>query len=364
MFALHFHPIQHIEERILGSFPQIERIISVFSDWDKEVYLSEFGEKSKLSSTLLFEIQSYRNKTNPYTWIQAENLSIFRNEQISGQLTLNDENKHTILVLLLPSLISNSKDILFLQFPKNSKFFGIQKEISAFTTDEKIIVAELLHKLFSYDLQTIQRYQKQATLAQKYKQLSQHEQENLQQSNLTFQTFFNDLADEYLHELSNELKTSISIDQTALSTLSNYAKNLTSLRIFLKDAAELASFLNPHLEAIILNATHISAVANNTTKQDNSYKNIESKVIELLDKYEIAATRANQSGFGVSGKTVAQFCSPPISPPAVSDSLKKYSTKIQHLLKSNPKQWILIRKNLKPLRDLNSDTSFNDSIAV
>jgi len=364
MYALHFHPIQLLEEKILGSFPMIERVVSLFLDRDKEVYISELGEKIKIAAELLQQVQVFRTKTVPYTWIQEESVPFFNTEKLQGQLSLGNETNHRILVLLLPAAHAGLKDLLFIKFPANSKFFGIQKELAAFTTDEKIIVAELFHKLFSYDLNNIQHYQKQATLAQKFNQFNQQAHNTLLQSNESFRTFFKEVVGEYLEELSTELRTTLLIEEEALSILSDISSNLHTLRLFLNETAQLAVYLNPHLESVTLTVLHINTIASEPSKLEVVDRNNDSKIIDLLDKYEAAAAKANQSGYPINGKYVAQFCSPPISPPAVSDSLKKYSSKIQVLLKANPKQWLLIRKSLKPLRDLSFDSYRNDSLAM
>jgi hypothetical protein len=81
-----------------------------------------------------------------------------------------------------------------------------------------------------------------------------------------------------------------------------------------------------------------------------SYK--DQKIIDLLDRYETAAFQAQKAGFEVNGKNVARFCSPIVSPPAITDALKKNAAKIESTILQHPNQWPLIRKSLKPLREI------------
>jgi hypothetical protein len=54
----------------------------------------------------------------------------------------------------------------------------------------------------------------------------------------------------------------------------------------------------------------------------------------------------------INGKSIAQNIVPPVSPPAITDILKKNISKIENKMKEYPSNWQLIRKYLKPLREL------------
>lgn len=76
------------------------------------------------------------------------------------------------------------------------------------------------------------------------------------------------------------------------------------------------------------------------------------KVSLLLTRYERAAEQLHRNNLDINGKNIAAFLSPPVSPAAITDALKKNRKKIISLLLEHPHEWILIRKNLKALRDL------------
>jgi hypothetical protein len=82
------------------------------------------------------------------------------------------------------------------------------------------------------------------------------------------------------------------------------------------------------------------------------------RVFEMLDRYEEVAALIQSKGEIINGKNVGRFLNPPISPPAISDSIKKNLQKIEYYLQENPTRWNLIRHSLKPLRDLDLSLAF------
>ena len=72
----------------------------------------------------------------------------------------------------------------------------------------------------------------------------------------------------------------------------------------------------------------------------------------LLNRYEQSAQRAKEMGIEINGKTIAELMNPSVSPPAVSDALKKNRKTIAELLRNHPEKWPLIRMKLKPLQYL------------
>ncbi len=78
----------------------------------------------------------------------------------------------------------------------------------------------------------------------------------------------------------------------------------------------------------------------------------------LLNRYEQSAQRAKEMGIEINGKTIAELMIPSVSPPAVSDALKKNRKTIAELLRNYPEKWPLIRAKLKPLQYLNSTSIY------
>lgn len=350
MVPLHFHPMIQLENKVNSTYPQLERVFAVFDEMDKTCIFEE-DESTFPSNELILELNSLRKKSLPYTWIHEASLSILGGVSQLGQLNLEAETKHRTLVLYFRTHHASKADLLFLVFPENTKFFGIQKQIASFTTDEKIMVAELLFKMLHLDFENILKQQKRLKQAVQFKSIHSQHNSLLETENSVYKSFFKDIVMETLSRIENQLRVSFQIHESALNELAKVSSDLTALKEILHEACEFASYLNPELQQIELNHFHIQSVLSQDEISSVQRQSTQQKVIDLLDKYEEAAIKAQRLGFAVNGKFVAAQCNPPISPPAVSESLKKYSDKIGQLLKQHPNEWKLIRKALKPISE-------------
>lgn len=72
----------------------------------------------------------------------------------------------------------------------------------------------------------------------------------------------------------------------------------------------------------------------------------------MLDRYEKVAEELQLKNLPILGKNIASFCTPAISPPALTDSINKHSDRIKKCLKANPQKWKLLRNNYKPIKNL------------
>lgn len=129
----------------------------------------------------------------------------------------------------------------------------------------------------------------------------------------------------------------------------------------LDTAFELIRYLQPGLLEYHLNDSYFSStesiqqIANE--RFQSSTTTIRNRAELLLDKYEQAALSALASEQVINGKTIAAHLQPSVSPPAITDALKKNRKAIKKLLDENPNKWGLLRSNLKPVKNI-SEASF------
>jgi uncharacterized coiled-coil protein SlyX len=124
----------------------------------------------------------------------------------------------------------------------------------------------------------------------------------------------------------------------------------------LDEALALKSFLQPS-GSIYLSAFDLQPAQQK--QQSSAITTTGQRAEILLTKYEEAAERAQRHGEPVNGRTVAAFLRPPVSPPAVTDALKKHRREIARLVHSHPEKWTLVRRFLKPVRDLAERSVFD-----
>lgn len=88
-------------------------------------------------------------------------------------------------------------------------------------------------------------------------------------------------------------------------------------------------------------------------KKDTKIKQLNlNKTEQLLDKYEMIAEDLKKKNLPILGKNIAANCLPPISAPALTDSINKHSERIILCLKNYPEKWQLLRSDYKPVKNL------------
>ena len=351
-FRATYHPVNYIEQKVHAIFPALERIVTVYRK-ERELSVSADGNLLILNETDNVLIQKWRSRAVTYSWMRPEDFPWIESRSTKDQLQMSDEHENRMLLLCFVSPEDKMKDLVALCFPKNTKFFGLQKELQEFTTDEKVIVGEMLHKLLGYEYQQAIGERESLLAMQRFQQLKHKEQSASVRNDTAFEKYFFQVCQSMLREAIQDNTITCSITQEGLHYLAASCTDLDELKIILAKSVELAFMLEPYAQEHLLEKMHFESVmespglVHHTADQDQ-------KAADLLNRYEEAAARASRQGLAISGKIVAQFLDPAISPPAVSESLKKHATRIEKLLKENPGEWKLIRNALKPIRELDT----------
>ena len=130
----------------------------------------------------------------------------------------------------------------------------------------------------------------------------------------------------------------------------------------LNAALELIQYLKPGLLEYRLNESFFTS--NESAQQIVNHK-INSPINAtrnrselLLDKYEEAAQIALANNQVVNGRTIAAYLQPSVSPPAITDALKKNRKAIKSLLDENPTKWGLLRNYLKPVKNISEASNY------
>ncbi len=86
----------------------------------------------------------------------------------------------------------------------------------------------------------------------------------------------------------------------------------------------------------------------------------QSRAMQFLDKLEMAAIGLKNKNIAIISSKVGQALDPPISAPAITDSLGKNRELIRQLLEKYPDKWEIIRNEFKPLTNqLRKSEPFN-----
>ena len=348
-FRATYHPLEYIENKLNALFPNLESVIAISKN-DQKLSVSIDKSPLQLKETDSMTVQKWRNRPGTYSWMCPEDFPWSEAQiQVNKQLELTDENRNRMLLLYFISPIDQMKDLVAICFPQNTKFFGLQKELQNFTTDEKMIVGEMLHQLLSSEYYQTIKETENLQLLQRFQE--KKIQKNIIQATDYYEQFFQATCQRVIQKLANENNIHIEIGEDAFSFLAQHSKSEKDIYQSISKAMELAMMIAPTANRYLLEILHFESIMD-VPKQIPDAQNKDQKVIDLLNRYEDAAFLAQKSGFVVNGKNVARFMSPEISPPAITDALKKNKSKIEKIMPLFPNEWQLIRKSLKPLREI------------
>lgn len=331
-------------------FPELEAVYSVYKK-DNELNVAHDGNLIPLNEIDLITVQKWRSRTNLYSWIRPVDFPWTENiPQHHSQLQMTDEHENRMLLLCFISPEDKLKNIVAICFPKQTKFFGLQKEMQDFTTDEKVIVGEMMHQLLGFEYHQAIQERESLLLMNRFQN---RKNESLSENDTApFEKFFLQSCTEILNEINHLSPAIFTIEQRSLAFLADHCQQIGALKLTIEKACELSLMLEPESKHHTLNALHFETILEATTNIEINTTDKDQRVIDLLNRYEDAAFKAQKYGHLVNGKNVARFMTPEISPPAVTDALKKNSIKIEKLLSQHPNEWKLIRNALKPLREM------------
>jgi hypothetical protein len=163
------------------------------------------------------------------------------------------------------------------------------------------------------------------------------------------------IAQQHLQDLSKEYGRSYILTDEALNKIRNFKGNLKHLPVILENAIVFTANLLMLSEEEIVNIQSYSLdfdsyqVIEKTEQFTRKIDSRQSRAMQLLDKLEMAALGLKNKNIAIISSRVGQALDPPVSAPAITESLGKGRDLIRQLLEKYPEKWETIRKEFKPL---------------
>ncbi len=328
------------------------------------VFLSSFSSKgwneTELgASPFLARLQYFRNENQGPNWLQFKELPWA--EEAPGSPTQLDMMKSESDNFLLMSIDNGStlqSDLLVIEFDLSMNYYGMSRAGEELNPINKRILAVGLQSLITSYCRQLNQDRERFTELRKHVTEERKEiqdlKDELQKKQENYGLSIVGFAQEILKELSKREDRIFKLGDSAITKLKKYDGPFH----WLSQAVEKAAFAALHFSDshegpvyiesgdLLMNPPKESTVttSNKTTTTDKY-----ASTIEFLDRYEASAQRAGQIGEKITGKSIAANCQPPISPPAVSDVLKKHRSKIIKLMKRYPQKWPILRSSFRPL---------------
>lgn len=357
----HHHPW----ELMLQSLPEIFRQLSFYGSYykggDGKMYFSVYDPPSEswveqeISDERKMILARLRSKVKSFIWDDG---SVYQGGNTPTSLDLEAELNKNVLVLLLPNQADHQSDVLFLHFGKALKHFLPSRDEQVLTTEHKALVGNLVLKQIEQKLSDIKEFQKAFHPIQKSFVRAETEMQVLQENNNELRQQHRDyirlLCHEWLRREGERYDTTIRLSEGAVKNLMDAGIGLAMMEHVLINAAKTVKTIHPYHESLTIESHHLEW-ENDTVATPVKQLPRKDKTIELLDKYEAAAIQLLQSGKKVTGKDIAATLRPAVSPPAITDAVKKHKKSIAFLLDRYPNRWNSIRNYLSPIKKIEGE---------
>jgi hypothetical protein len=346
-------------EKIAGIYySQRDRQIRILSrKRDQEIEVDFEEVLSKTENKVM--IQKFRSENHQFAWIKKDDLPFEFSHQRLNVPTIFTELDNVILVLRFFNDFDKLNDLLLIYFNRHLGNFGLNKADKVLTADHKIIIGHLLYYQFKSFLQlNISNRKLLRTLNNGVRSVIGENlslKEQLNQIKASYGDNMINVSIQHLQDLSKEYGRTYILTDEALLKIRDFKGNLKHLPVILENAIIFTENLlmlneeevvNIHSYSLDFDSYQVIEKAEKFTRKIDSRQ---SRAMQFLDKLEMAAIGLKSKNIAIISSKVGQALDPPISAPAITDSLGKNRVLIRQLLEKYPDKWETIRKDFKPL---------------
>lgn len=295
-----------------------------------------------------------------YQWLRPDLLP-FTDKKTLGisQLDMFSEKQHLVLLVRLNEDKDNTC-LFYLFFRNNQSNFGISDSQTELDTSHKAIIGKMASSFASNTMANhLKTLSKEKSFKERTKTIIEHKSQEVESINDHFNKWKTEWIDNYLSEISQRDGFNYVISDKGRNKLLDKAVDYPSLKKSIDETVvyicELDDFVlgdDIFIEDsfIIINqsnnkALHVEQPAINTRI---------GKTMQLLDRLENAALGLYNKGRSITSADVGAHMEKPITAPAISDALRKNSTRIHQLFEQYPSRWQTIRRHFKPIMNLSS----------
>ncbi len=350
-----YHPIVFLLMKIPNLIPGVENAEACYKDENGDLIFTPRpnGMSAKEKSTLF----DWRSKRITCYWVESIS-SIFNVSKSASQMSVLDEQDLRTLIITFPNDNDGLNDLIFISFHEKIGLNNVDLFFHKISTSEKRIISHFCEFVLRNIFEQIREEEKllkgfQLTTENLRDRIKTNELRLAQLENVYSSTLLR-FIESTLLECNKRYNAIFEFQEDALSLLVKSQRSLEEIKNVIQKACAIAFHLSLNKNKVLVSPDFIhweNQSSTFETKLPTSLASVE-KTIELLDRYEAGAKRVEQIGITINGKNVAKNMDPEITPPAITDAVKKHKKQIAALLQEYPERWLLARKNIKPIANL------------
>ncbi len=372
-FSFTEKPVLFILKSIPSLLPGIEKAVAIYYSHETKRLLSHsirYENTGYLLEELSLEdtsaiMRKLRTESSPHSWLMTEDIPFEIKAKQKVQLNIFNELNNNILLIRIQNEYDLLSDLFFIYFNQNLSNFGTVNNAKSLTTENKTIIAHILRNTIHTIFLTLKEDKELfAELHENTKSLLTEMtslKEELESTRSKYNKGFIRLCQNWLLEISQKHDHIYRLSDSAIEKLKHFEGDINALRNILEKAAHFAeSFaLDSSLQDILIADFHIiitdepvkktkELVPEHFAELPIKY----SKTLVLLDKLENAALNVKSKNKLLTSANLGNEFPTPITPPAITDALKKHRAKILFLFKEYPHRWEIIRAEFRPIHNI------------
>ncbi len=372
-FSFTEKPILFILNILPKLLPGIEKVVAVYCTDEKENLVStmlkndngEYFQESFHVSDSTSILNRFRLDNSPYTWLRIEDLPFEIKPKEKIQLNIFNEFNNNILLIRIKNSVDGYNDLFFFYFKTDLSNFGTINPTKILSTGNKTIIAHLIRNsiIAHFD---IQKEDKElfATLTENTRNILYEVNELRKEvSHLTekLKDGIIHLSYSYLEEISSKNSRNYKFSESTIKKIKGFDGSIDNLKAILEKAAKYADAMVPErsISDVLISDFHLFFDIEQEQKVKEQLKEHVgevpvkyAKTIILLDRLEHAANLLKSQNKILTSSNLGNEFPKPISPPAITDALKKHRSKILHLFNEYPNRWQLIRNEFRPVQNI------------
>lgn len=385
VFSFIEKPVLFILQALPSLLPGIDKAIAVYYAPETEGITSElirkdngeYIQESFRVSDSLSIFGRLRSDNAPYSWLRKEDLPFEIKSKERVQLEIFNELNNSILLIRTPNIFDAKNDLFFVYFNQDMSNFGTINPNKILSTENKTIIGHILRN----SIQTIIRNHQNdkelfATLNENTRAMIRERnflREDLEITREKYKEGLVRLSNSYLTDLFKTNGVTYRLSEGAMKKIREYNGDIGNLKPVIARAARYAETMN--LEGttgdVLISDFHLVMDEKKEIRQKESIPEPVgevpvkyNKTFLLLDKLENAALHVKSKNLLLTGANIGNEFPTPVSPPAISDALKKHKQKIIFLFSEYPDRWEIIRTEFRPVQNILNVKHFPEQLSA
>jgi hypothetical protein len=385
VFSFSEKPVLFILQFLPSLLPGIEKVIAVYYSPDSagvssDLIRKESGEYVQESfqvsdSPSIFS--RLRSDNAPYSWLRKEDLPFEIKPKERVQLDIFNELNNSILLIRIQNTFDNKNDLFFIYFNQDLSNFGTISPNKILSTENKTIIGHILRNSILTFIQN-NRSDKDlfATLNENTRAMIKERnflRDELEITREKYKEGLIRLTNSYLTDLYKSNGVMYRLSDDSMKKIREYTGDISNLKPVIAQAARYAETMN--LEGttgdVLIADFHLVMDEKKEPRQKESISEPVgdvpvkyNKTFLLLDKLENAALHVKSKNMLLTGANIGHEFPNPVTPPAITDALKKHKQKILFLFREYPDRWVIIRTEFRPVQNILNAKPFREQISA